>query len=202
MMPSCATKRIWFAERLRWRDFERALTYGRMHADPDGADQDAERQRAESFVSLVRVGDRFELRGRLDAVWGTVVDNALHRLEQGGYDEDVAEARARLGCSSVQPAPLRHTPAQRRALALVRMAERAMAAGRGARLPRPLLTIVAGLDDVAGHLCETEEGTRSPAASCSACWTAPMWSRSCSTPNADTCASRRRNASTPGRCAG
>lgn len=134
---------VGFAQRLRWRDFERALAYWRMHADPDGADADADTQRARSFVSLVRVGESFELRGRLDAVWGTIVDNALHRLQLH---------------LDAEQCPPGSRPGHRRAAALVRMAERALAAPK-ATAPRPLVTIIAGLDDVAGHLCETEEGT-------------------------------------------
>ncbi|MBK9180755.1 MAG: DUF222 domain-containing protein [Acidimicrobiales bacterium] len=83
----------------------------------------------------------------------------LQRLEDLLYDDDVAEARARLGCDHVGSAELARTPAQRRADALVRMAERSRAAPAGGRRPEPLITVVVGLEDFAGGLCRLDDGT-------------------------------------------
>lgn len=54
---------------------------------------------------------------------------------------------------------LARTPAQRRADAMVVMAERAMAMPKGARLPRPLVTVHVGYETFAGPLCELSNGT-------------------------------------------
>ncbi|MBK9178101.1 MAG: HNH endonuclease [Acidimicrobiales bacterium] len=92
-------------------------------------------------------------------MWGTAVQGELQRLEDELYADDVAEARARLGRDEVGPGELARTPAQRRAAALVRMAERSRSAPAGGRRPEPLVTVVVGLDDAVGHLCELDDGT-------------------------------------------
>ncbi|MBK9180857.1 MAG: DUF222 domain-containing protein [Acidimicrobiales bacterium] len=148
------------AEGLSLRDFLRAVAYWRQQADPDGADADADRSAADVYLSVVRTFQgSFDVRGRLDAVWGTAVQGELQRLEDELYADDVAEARARLGRDEVGVGELGRTPAQRRAAALVRMAERSRSAPAGGRRPEPLVTVVVGLDDAVGHLCELDDGT-------------------------------------------
>ncbi|MBK9179758.1 MAG: DUF222 domain-containing protein [Acidimicrobiales bacterium] len=148
------------AAKLDFADFVRAVDYWRIHVDPDGADATAERQAASRDVRLVRTFEgTFDLRGRLDAVWGSVVHAELTRLEDQLYVEDVAEARRRLGRDDVTQAELARTPAQRRADALVRMAERSRTAPAGGRRPEPLITVVVGLETFAGALCQLDDGT-------------------------------------------
>ncbi|MBK9180764.1 MAG: DUF222 domain-containing protein [Acidimicrobiales bacterium] len=148
------------ARSLRFAQFEQAVAYWLLRVDADGEAERARRERDGRFVSLVRTfGGSFDLRGRLDAVWGTAVQGELQRLEDLLYDDDVAEARARLGCDEVGSAELARTAAQRRADALVRMAERSRAAPAGGRRPEPLITVVVGLEDFAGGLCRLDDGT-------------------------------------------
>ena len=102
---------------------------------------------------------RVDVRAVTDRVGGAVVANALDRLEKELFHQDWTAARDRLGRDPVA-ADLARTVTQRRHDALVLMAERAMAAPPGARLPSPLLVVHLGGDDAMfGRLCELADGT-------------------------------------------
>jgi Domain of unknown function (DUF222) len=98
-----------------------------------------------------------DVKGRLDAMAGTVFTNELRRLEQVLFEADWAEARARFGPDA--PAErLARTAGQRRADALVEMARRSAAVPAGARVARPLISVLAGYGAFS-KICELADGT-------------------------------------------
>jgi hypothetical protein len=91
------------------------------------------------YLSKSLDGDRF-LDARLDPIGGSIVETELARLERQEFEADWAEARERYGDgATVQH--LARTPAQRRADALVRMAERSASLPEGAKLARSTVNI-------------------------------------------------------------
>ncbi|MGQ0519776.1 MAG: HNH endonuclease signature motif containing protein [Actinomycetota bacterium] len=147
------------ARRLRFRPFTRAVRYWSQRADPDGAEHEAEAERADrrchvsqTFGGAV-VGDFV-----LDRINGTIVMKQLRRIEDELFEADWAEARRRKG-DEVSAADLRRTPAQRRADALVEMAIRAATAPAGGRRPEPLFSVLVGFETFAGPVCELADGT-------------------------------------------
>ncbi len=95
----------------------------------------------------------------LDRVGGTTVLTALDRLEKELFHQDWTAARERLGRDPID-AELGRTTTQRRADALVWMAERAMATPPGSKLPRPLVSLHVGADQpMLTRLCELADGT-------------------------------------------
>jgi Domain of unknown function (DUF222)/HNH endonuclease len=146
------------AGRLRYRDLVRVLDYWSQLADPDGSEDDAERQHESRRLHLSQsFKGAWFLDGLLDPVSGEVVSEALRRIEDELFEADWAEARARRG-DDVRAADLARTPAQRRADALVEMARRAQAVPEGARLPAPLFTVLVGYETFAGRICELASG--------------------------------------------
>jgi hypothetical protein len=147
------------AKRMRFGHFVRALAYWRYRADRDGCERDARRVRDERRLHLsksfggVFVGDLV-----LDPVSGTIVSEALRRIEDELFAADWAEARQRKSDDAL-PADLPRTASQRRADALVEMARRAGTAPKHGRRPEPLFTVVVGYETFAGPLCELADGT-------------------------------------------
>jgi hypothetical protein len=131
---------------LRFAQAQRMVEYWCQRADPDGAERDHERsaERAHLHASTTLDGE-VVLAGRLDPVGGAIVCGELDRLEHELYLADQREGRVR-------------TPAQRRAAALVLMAERSAAMPPDARRVRPLFTVLVG-DDSVSRLCELANGT-------------------------------------------
>src|SRR5207253_8162826 len=102
------------ARTLRFSQFVRAPTYWRHRADPEGSEKDAsedgERRRLHFSQSW---GGRFFAEGVFDPIRGTIIDRELKRLETELFEEDWAEARARLG-DGASASDLGRSPAQRR----------------------------------------------------------------------------------------
>jgi hypothetical protein len=115
------------------------------------------------------------LDGWLDPIGNATVTEALRRIEQELFDADWQTAKTEHG-DAVTADRLWRTPAQRRADALVEMAQRAMTAPPDGKRPEPLVIIHADLDTfttayarLAGieapepvgteRLCETDDGT-------------------------------------------
>ncbi|MEO7556701.1 MAG: hypothetical protein ABIV94_08890, partial [Acidimicrobiales bacterium] len=146
------------ARRLCFTDFVQVLALWRQNAD-DAADADrAAHQHEDRFFEAARTFQgTVDLRGLLDPITGEIVLNELHRLEQRLFEADWAEARARLGTKAIA-ADLIRTPSQRRADALVEMAQRSAAMAPGARAARPLITILWGAASFRDALCETDRG--------------------------------------------
>jgi hypothetical protein len=139
--------------------FCQIAAYWRQHADPAGAERDAE---ARHEARRLHVSETFEgvrvIDGVLDPVSGAIVESALRRIVDELFAADWAEAKARMG-AGVCPSDLARTPSQRRADALVEMARRASAVPAGARLPEPLVTVLVGYETLAGRVCELADGT-------------------------------------------
>ncbi|MFN8023252.1 MAG: HNH endonuclease signature motif containing protein [Acidimicrobiales bacterium] len=88
--------------------------------------------------------DVLELTGRFGAIDGTIVERELDRLA-----ELIREADAKVGIT--------RTASQRRAAALVEMAQRSATAPADGRRPLPLFSVVVGSDTM-DHLCELSNG--------------------------------------------
>jgi hypothetical protein len=144
--------------------FQRAVTAWRHMADADGCDERAMRRRDERDVVLVESFQGNWLgQMTLDPVSGSVVSEELRRLERCLFEADWASARQRLGH---EPAAwdLERTSSQRRADALVTMAQRSGAVPPGARLPRPLFTVLVDHRTLIDRVCQLGSGSRVPVA--------------------------------------
>ena len=147
------------ARKLRFSAFQRVVAYWEQHADPDGAERDAQRlvdgRRCDvsaTFQGAV-VGDFV-----LDPIGGAIVTSELQRIEDVFFKADWAEAKERLGRDPLV-VELARTPKQRRADALVEMAVRSRTAPEGGRRPAPLFSVLVGYETFAGRICELANGT-------------------------------------------
>ena len=145
------------AQELTFSAFCTLVDYWRLAADPDGADRDAMERRERRRVSLDETfTGMFAGSILLDPVAGTIVATELRHREQELCEADWAEAKARLG-REPHVHELARTPDQRRADALVEMAQRSASTPKDARAPRPLITVVTGADRFA-HLLQLSSG--------------------------------------------
>jgi hypothetical protein len=137
-----------------WRQFCRKVAEWVEDNDPDGPHRDRGDRRRFHFSQTFQ--DGWASDGWFDPLRGTVVHAELERRERCLFEDDWAEAKARRGRDPL-PGELARTPAQRRADALVEMAQRSASRGDGRR-PEPLVIIVVG---VAGfdRSCELLDGT-------------------------------------------
>jgi hypothetical protein len=148
-----------FAVTLRFDDFTKACAYWRQVVDPDGSDRDAERAVEARFLRWHRRRDGSVLgEFQLDPVAGAAVLEALERIEQQFLRADWAAATAAHGPSPCARDVAR-TARQRRADALVELAERACASPPGGRRPEPLVSVYVDYETLAGRLCELADGT-------------------------------------------
>jgi hypothetical protein len=132
------------ARTLRFDDFSQVVDYWRLRADPDGADEtDVERRDRRRVSFDETLGGMWSGSMFLDPVSGAIVDGELRRREQALFEEDWAEAKARLG-REPKVGELARTPDQRRADALVAMARRSGTAPADGKAPKPLFTVVLG----------------------------------------------------------
>ncbi len=134
-----------WAMELHWKAFCRNLAEWLDEHDLDGAEPDGRESRR--LHCSRTLGDRFALDALLDTVGGSIFERELRRLESKLYDDDVAEARERLGFDPL-PHHLRRTPEQRRADALVLMAERSATGPEDARRGKLLLSVLVGHDSL------------------------------------------------------
>jgi hypothetical protein len=135
------------------------VRYWEQRADAAEAEEKARKQHDSRRVHMSQTLDgEWYLEGRFDAIGGTKLATALRRIEQELFEQDWADAKQIHG-DDTRVELLARTPAQRRADAMVLMAERAMAMPKGARLPLPLLTVHLGYETFNGPLCELSNGT-------------------------------------------
>jgi uncharacterized protein DUF222/HNH endonuclease len=147
------------AQSLRYGAFDRVMSYWEQLADPDGTEDDAAAHAAGRSLHLSQTyAGRWVLDGSADAVRGTIVADALTRIEDELFEADWAKAKARLG-DAVTVSALARTPAQRRFDALVEMARRAMTTPRDGRAPRPLFTALIDYPATLGRICQLASGT-------------------------------------------
>jgi hypothetical protein len=145
------------AMRLSFGDFSRVLDYWMLHADPDGAEESDMERRARRHVNLDETIDgAYAGTTFLDPISGAIVATELQRLEQALFETDWAEAKARLG-RDPRPGELARTPGNRRADALVEMAQRSAIAPADGKLPKPLFQILLG-SDAFSHLTQLASG--------------------------------------------
>lgn len=128
---------------LSYHDAGVAITYWCQKADAKVDDQDGDeplvRDREASWGR--GVGQEHTVRATLDPVGGAIVTSELDRLEKQLWEADQRDADST------------RTDAQRRADALVEMANRSGAMPESAKKPRILVTVAVG-DDSFRHLCE------------------------------------------------
>ncbi|MGH9016823.1 MAG: DUF222 domain-containing protein [Acidimicrobiales bacterium] len=147
------------ATTLPFRGFTRALAYWEQHADPDGVEDNADRQRSRRTVFLDSTFDGMWLGNiTLDPVSGAIVAGELARIENELFEAEWNEATGReepdhLGVK------LSRTPGQRRADALVEMAVRSRGAGTGDKRPAPLFSVLVGYETLHGRICQLANGT-------------------------------------------
>lgn len=137
----------------RYDTFDRVVRYWTYHQAPDDEEGKARRRRDERGVSCSRSFEgMLVIDALLDPITGEIFARELERLERVLFEEDLAEARERVGPSaSLQD--LRRTPRQRRADAMRLMAERSAAKPADATEPRILLQVLAGHESV-DRMCE------------------------------------------------
>jgi len=146
------------AKSLRFEQFARAVAYWDQMADPDGAEEAAEAQRARRDVYLeASFNGMFLGKMTLDPVAGAIVAGELGRIEQEFFEADWARAKAECG-ENASIADLWRTPAQRRADALVEMASRSALVPPEGRRPAPLFSVLVDWPTLSGRICELAEG--------------------------------------------
>jgi hypothetical protein len=142
---------------LSFRQFETAVRYWRHLHAPDDVEDEARRRRHDRRLHCSRSFDGMVvLDAMLDPIGGAIVLRELERLERELFEEDLVEARERLG-RDVATTELHRTPSQRRADALQRMAQRSAAKPAGAVEARILLEVFAGHESV-DRMCELSTG--------------------------------------------
>jgi hypothetical protein len=152
--PAAEDDLVGFAKDLTFAGFVRAVRCWEDIVDEDGAEDQAASDHAARRLHLSQTfRGNYVLDGFFDAIGGTEIATALRRIEKELFESDWAAAKAEHG-DDTKVGHLDRTPAQRRADALVEMARRAMAMPRGARKPRPLISIVIGYETFAGRTCE------------------------------------------------
>ena len=135
---------------LLFEDATRAVSHWRNLADSDGAGDDAATKRAERAANAhlhasTTLDGTTVINGVLDPIAGEIFRSELDRLEHLLYLQDKQDGSER-------------TNAQRRAAALVEMANRSASTPEGSRRPKPLFVVHVG-DDTARRLCELASGT-------------------------------------------
>lgn len=146
------------ATTMAFRHFERVIAYWLQLHDPDGCERDAEAKHAARRLDCSRtIDDMVVIDALLDPVSGAIVARELERLEQELFEQDWADARARLG-DAATAADLARSAKQRRADAIRIMAERSAAKPADAKEPRVLVHVLAGTEAVQ-RMCELSDGT-------------------------------------------
>ncbi len=131
---------------LRFPDACRMVDYWRQRADAVGCEDEAARLHAGRHASVARtIYGVVDLRALFDPVGGAAFKAELDRLERQLYLADKKSGTVR-------------TVGQRRADALVEMAQRSRTSKPGGLRPRPLITVLVGETSFT-HLCELAEGT-------------------------------------------
>ena len=138
---------------LDMRGLRKVLARWRLEVDPDSDEPERIERDRNAHVSASFQGT-VVIDAVLDAIGGAAFKTVFDGLVEELFQTDWSQAKARLGREPLST-ELARTPAQRRADALVLMAERAHVANpsAAARL-RPLVVVVAGLDALAGGLAE------------------------------------------------
>jgi Domain of unknown function (DUF222)/HNH endonuclease len=149
---------VGYATRMKFERFCTVLAYWAEDADPMGAERSEAERKARRAVSLYpNQNTMFYGRLILDAESGTIVSDELRRLEEELFEEDWAEATARLGRDPKYD-ELARTSSQRSADALVEMALRSRSTPPGAQRPEPLISLLVGYEELYGRICRIQGG--------------------------------------------
>lgn len=145
---------VGWARTLGWNDFCSKLQWWVFEQDPDGKDPGVETR----GVDLSRTWqDRWVLRGELDAIGGSIVAKVLTDIDRELFEQDWKEAKERLERDPLVN-ELGRTPRQRRADAMVLMAERAaLSFGDGRAVI--LLSVLFGPEALL-RACQLDNGIR------------------------------------------
>ncbi|HYD11133.1 MAG TPA: DUF222 domain-containing protein [Acidimicrobiales bacterium] len=131
----------------RFDVFKRNVAYWRQIAEPDLVEDEAEKiYDSRSFDASRSFEDHVYLDGILDPVGGSIFRTELDRLERLLWEDDQQNGSSR-------------TNTQRRADALVLMAERSAAMPEGAKRARVLINVLVGYETFAGRICQLADGT-------------------------------------------
>ncbi|HVF33637.1 MAG TPA: HNH endonuclease signature motif containing protein [Acidimicrobiales bacterium] len=134
---------------LPFHEFAQAIAYWELHADPDGADDDAIDRRHRRRVGFATTfGGMGHGSLLLDPVSAEIFGDELRRLEGELFVAERARTKERLG-RDPRAGEYERTPDQRRADALIEMARRSATAPADGRPPRPLFQVVLGADSLA-----------------------------------------------------
>lgn len=146
------------AASLDHRALRKTIRSWRLHADPDGSLDARLCRDRDAHVSTTFEG-AVKADAMLDPVDGAAFKDVFDTLVDELFHDDWAEAKERLGRKPTM-SELRRTNAQRRADAIVEMAKRAhLHDTPDGQDPKPLVTVVTGLDALAGGLAELWGGT-------------------------------------------
>ena len=131
---------------LRFADAYRTVEYWRQRADAEATEEEGQLLHEGRHCSAATTLDGMvDLRALLDPIGGAAFLNELERLERRLYLQDKTDGTIR-------------TIRQRRADALVEMAERSRTSQPGGLKPRPLITVLVG-EETLTHLCQLACGT-------------------------------------------
>lgn len=160
-LEAFAADEAWFADRAAELDptaLRRLVRHWLIVNDPEGEDRRLARQeRDRSLHASTTFGDAVALTGQLPAVGGAIFKSVLDEIYDELFLADWAAAKERLGRDPM-PDDLERTPAQRRADAVVLMAERAHEQGPAGQRARPVITVLTGIDGLAAGLAELHGG--------------------------------------------
>ncbi len=146
------------AKELKFAAFSDVITYFSQMADPVGAEESDMAKAARRDVSLHQSVFGLYLGSMtLDPYSGAIVAGELSRLENELFEADWARAKESLG-REPRLDQLPRTAAERRADALVEMAQRSEGAKGTDRRPEPLFTILVGYETLYGRICRIEGG--------------------------------------------
>ena len=146
------------ARRLTYRHFTRVMAYWGYVNAPDRAEAAAGKQHDARKVHCSETfGGSYALSGLLPPIDGAIFAGELRRLEQILFEQDVADAKSRLG-RPPKASDLGRTAAERRCDALVEMAARSAGYSENVKPARPLFTVFVGYDAFA-KTCELSNGT-------------------------------------------
>lgn len=131
---------------LNFADARTLLAYwASAHDDAQSRPDDPKPEESSRAFLSETLGGTWVLDGTLDALSGGILASELRRLDQQLAQDDAANGVER-------------TPSQRRAAALVLMAQRSAQVSEGSQPARPLFTVLVGADTL-NRLCELAEGT-------------------------------------------
>ena len=149
------------AQQLDDHDLDDVVTYWKLHADPDGAQKDAEARYRARWLNVTTAPDGMVLvNGQLTPLVGAKFQALLGEIERDLFAAEWANAKATHGEATCVE-DLERTPRQRSHDALDVIIDRAAVVTPGTEVdhgPRTLLTVLVGLPELE-RLCQTEAGT-------------------------------------------